>query len=87
MHTTQQNLEDCVKHVVETAYNFGCPYIMFWEVYDNECTDLTICPNKRCTVETGPITNVSDLNGFWLVLPNGTYSWPYKYFQSLYNDQ
>ena len=81
MKVKQESLESCVKNVVQTAYQFGCPFIMFWEVYGNECTT---CPNQRCTMETGPVRDVDELNGFWLILPNGTYSWPYMYFQSLY---
>ncbi len=27
-----------VQSVVQTALAFGCPYVLFWETYDNECT-------------------------------------------------
>ena len=60
---------------------------MWWEVYGNQCiqnkNDVNSCNSENRCIE--PIFNVSNLQGFWLVLPNGTFSWTYNYFQSLYS--
>lgn len=32
---------------------------------------------------SGPVYNASLLDGFWLVLPNGTLAWPYHYIHDL----
>ena len=56
-------------------------HIMFWELYDNEAP---LEPTKRCQ-PGNPIFNTSELAGFYLVMPNHTYTWPYYYLQGVIN--
>jgi hypothetical protein len=46
--------------VVDTALAFGCPYVMFWETYDNECTgEIAGCSGGRCHDPANPVTGQS----------------------------
>ena len=49
---------------------------------------LKVPGDSRCGLPSqggmGPVTNTSQLAGYWLVLPDGTRAWTYDYFSSLY---
>ena len=49
---------------VKTALDFGCPWVIYWQVYDNE-------PKRR------PVQKAEDCRGWWLKSPDGTtsFSW------------
>jgi len=74
----QDQLTYMVECVVNTALARGCPYILFWEVYCNECSA------SGCNCEIQPVTDPTQLHGYWLVTPNGTKAWPYTYFNGLF---
>lgn len=86
MQVSNDTLVSVVQHVVTTAGAFGCPYILFWEVYCNELVGSEgVLGNGRCEPGgSGPVFDPKRLAGFWLERPDGTFSWPYYYFQSLY---
>lgn len=42
-------------------------------------------PGQRCNAATGPEFNASNLNGFWLIRPDGSASPPFYYLQGLLN--
>ena len=44
---------DVVRTVVEEALEFGCPYLLYWQIYDNECA------------KNSPA--IEECRGFWLV--------------------
>jgi len=48
-----------VRTVVETARDWGCPWIIYWQVYCNEA-------RRR------PVAKNDDVRGFWLLRPDGT---------------
>jgi hypothetical protein len=55
------------------------PYMIMWELYCNETA-------KDVKIEQPNATkNNRDLNGFWLVRPDGTTSYVMKYFQELFD--
>ncbi len=64
----QEVLELTVKNVVETCLQWGCPYIVYWELYCNE-------PRHE------PVIKNEDARGFWLIRPDGSKSWPWGYLQ------
>lgn len=59
---TQQVIKRCVSQAFSTAYEWGCPYVVFWQVYCNEA--------KRPLVQSN-----DDVKGFWLIRPDGTQGW------------
>lgn len=77
------NVELVARVVVEEAYDWGCPWIIYWELYDNECCsgDADPCvtmggPNPGAT----PAQEWNDCRGFWLKRVDGTYSPAWTYF-------
>lgn len=53
------------------------PYIIHWELYCNETAPgITIQAPNQATKET-------DLNGFWLIKPDGTKGYAMQYFESI----
>jgi len=58
----QRAVERCVSQTLTTAYEWGCPYVVFWQVYCNE--------SKR-----RPVRGNDDVRGFWLIRPDGTRGW------------
>ncbi|MBE3069214.1 MAG: hypothetical protein IMZ66_03155, partial [Planctomycetes bacterium] len=48
-----------VRTVIETARDWGCPWIVYWQVYCNEA-------RRR------PVATNADVRGFWLLRPDGT---------------
>jgi hypothetical protein len=59
-----------IRMTVETALDFGCPYIVYWQLYDNEARSKERPTN-------------SDVRGFYLIKPDGTHAAAYDYFASL----
>jgi hypothetical protein len=47
-------LQDCIENVVSTAIDFGAPYIMFWEIYDNEAQTSVSCCSCSALAFTRP---------------------------------
>jgi len=56
--------------VIEIATAFGSPHLLFWELYCNE-------PIRQ------PVVRNEDVNGFWLIKPDGTKAWAWSYFEAL----
>lgn len=48
-----------IRGVVHTALDWGCPYVVYWQVYCNE-------PRRR------PVASNDDVRGFWLIRPDGS---------------
>ena len=67
-----------VKRTVETALDWGAPYIVYWELYCNE-------PVKDSKYEGRP-TN-SDCRGFWLIRADGSKSPACHYFAELFDSE
>ena len=60
-----------IRITVETALEWGCPYIVYWQVYDNELR----VKDRRPTND--------DVRGFYLIKPDGTHAAAWDYFASL----
>lgn len=57
---------EVVKGATETALDWGCPYVVYWEIYCNE-------PRRR------PVIKNDDVRGVWLIKPDGTKSVTWHY--------
>jgi hypothetical protein len=59
---------------VETALHWGCPYVVYWQLYCNELQD----PNQ-----SPPVKSNDSVRGFWLIRPDGSKAWTWEYFHTL----
>ena len=68
--------------MINSALAMGVAYVIFWETFCNECLPGPGCgPDGRCR-EQLPVTDPQRLNGFWLVRPDGSHAWPWRYLQA-----
>ncbi|MBI4580836.1 MAG: hypothetical protein HY718_14100 [Planctomycetes bacterium] len=70
-HTSTDKSLNVIRMTVETALEWGCPYIVYWQVYDNECRVRDPRPTN------------ADVRGFYLIKPDGTRSAACDYLVSL----
>jgi hypothetical protein len=63
-------VEQTIRIAVETGLDWGCPYIVYWQVYCNEA-------------KTTPAKANADVRGFWLIRPDGTRTVAWDYFSGL----
>lgn len=75
-HTPQQ-VQTAVRNAVETGLDWGCPYIVYWQLYCNELS-------KGADVRP-PVTDNDAVRGFWLIRPDGTKTATWHYFRNLLN--
>lgn len=47
--------------VIDTALDWGCPYVVYWQLYCNEA-------------RRQPVRDNADVRGFWLIRPDGSRS-------------
>ena len=69
-------IEIVMTNTVAIGLEESCPYIIYWQLYDNEIST----PGA-----VAPITNNGDMRGFWMIRPDGTRSWHYDYLKSMIN--
>ena len=72
----QENMMTVTKNVVQTGLEWGCPYIVYWQLYCNE-------PRPNVSI---PSWKLQDFRGFWLIRPDGTYTQVYEYFKTLLDE-
>ncbi|OHB53697.1 MAG: hypothetical protein A2Y12_15095 [Planctomycetes bacterium GWF2_42_9] len=70
----RENLVTALSQAVNTALDFGCPYIVYWQLYCNELVD---------TNTPLPVKDNKDVRGFWLLRPDGSKSVAWDYFNDL----
>ncbi|MBN2137106.1 MAG: hypothetical protein JW720_04815 [Sedimentisphaerales bacterium] len=63
-----------VRAATDTALDWGCPYIVFWQIYCNE-----LRPGKG----PPPVKNNDDVRGFCLIRPDASKTETYGYFRNL----
>lgn len=71
---TLDQIRTAVPNAVRTGLDWGCPYVIYWQLYCNEMKD----PNAK-----PPVTSNDAVRGFWLIRPDGTKSWLWDYFHDL----
>lgn len=72
---TLDQIRTAVPNAVRTGLDWGCPYVIYWQLYCNEMKD----PNAK-----PPVTSNDAVRGFWLIRPDGTKSWLWDYFHGLF---
>jgi hypothetical protein len=60
-----------IRTAVEEALDWGCPYVVYWQVYDNEVRSGKNRPRN------------DEVRGFYLIRPDGTHAPAWDYFSSL----
>ena len=71
-------IQKAIPNAVNTALDWGCPYIIYWQLYCNE-----LRPGKG----PPPVKNNDDVRGFWLIKPDGSKARTWDYFFALLNTQ
>ena len=71
---TPEQVETVMTNTVTIGLEENCPYIIYWQLYDNEISNTNAIP---------PIKLNSDLRGFWLIKPDGAKSWHYDYLKKM----
>jgi hypothetical protein len=71
-----EQIRKAIPNAVQTALDWGCPYIVYWQLYCNELK----APKKQ-----PPVHSNDDVRGFWLIRPDGSKAWTWDYFYKLLN--
>lgn len=58
-----------IPDVVDVSLAFGCPYVLYWQLYCNEALRK-------------PVVHNDDTRGLWLIKPDGTKAWAWDYLQA-----
>jgi hypothetical protein len=69
-------IQKVIPSVVETALAWGCPYIVYWQLYCNEFEGHE---------QLSPARSNDAVRGFWLIRPDGSKAWTWDYFYGLLN--
>ena len=69
-----EQIQKAIPNAVQTALDWGCPYIVYWQLYCNE-----LKKGKP------PVKSNDDVRGFWLIRPDGSKAWTWDYFYQLLN--
>ena len=72
-----ERIQKMIPNVVQTAVDWGCPYIVYWQLYCNELEDGKTRP---------PVSSNDAVRGFWLIRPDGSKAWTWDYFHKLLNN-
>jgi hypothetical protein len=67
-------IQKVIPNVVTTALDWGCPYIIYWQLYCNELEGRRELP---------PVHRNNAVRGFWLIRPDGSRAWTWEYFYGL----
>jgi endo-1,4-beta-mannosidase len=70
-----EKIRVAIPNAVRTALDWGCPYIVYWQLYCNELKDPRARP---------PVRSNDAVRGFWLIRPDGTKAWTWDYFHGLF---
>jgi hypothetical protein len=74
-HASPEKNLNVIRTTVEVGLEWGCPYLVYWQIYDNEWL-----------IEKGRPTN-DEVRGFYLIKPDGTKALAWDYFESLLKPQ
>ncbi len=69
---TEEQVRTVVTNTVTIGLEEKCPYVLFWQLYDNERANDSVTP---------PVSSNGDCRGFWLIRPDGTESQACGYLQ------
>jgi hypothetical protein len=69
-----EQIREAIPNAVRTGLDWGCPYIVYWQLYCNELSGK----QKQTPVKTN-----DGVRGFWLIRPDGSKAWTWQYFHAL----
>jgi hypothetical protein len=75
-HYSPEQIQQAIPSAVQAGLKWGCPYIVYWQLYCNELKDGSVKP---------PVKSNDAVRGFWLIRPDGTKAWVWDYFHDLLN--
>jgi hypothetical protein len=87
-----ERVQQTMANVVDVGLAWGCPYIVYWELYCNELKpDKQTTPGELPTYQSdliprtplAAVHNNNAVRGFWLIKPDGTKSVVWDYFHRL----
>lgn len=70
-----KQIRTAIPNAIETARQWGCPYIVYWQLYCNELKDPNVQP---------PVTRNDAVKGYWLIRPDGSKAWAWEYLHGLF---
>ncbi len=73
---TPDQIRTAIPNAVQTGLDWGCPYVVYWQLYCNELKDRRARP---------PVKKNDAVRGFWLIRPDGATSWAWDYLHELLN--
>jgi hypothetical protein len=73
-------VQQAIPNAVRTSLDWGCPYIVYWQLYCNELKDPNAKPPAVGANNYSPV----QVRGFWLIRPDGTKAWTWDYFHGLF---
>ncbi|GAB6185815.1 hypothetical protein [Thermopirellula anaerolimosa] len=59
---SREQVTQLIRNVVSVSVDWGCPWVIYWQVYCNEARRL-------------PVRESQDVRGFWLIRPDGSHAW------------
>ncbi len=71
-----EQIQVAIPNAVKTALDWGCPYIVYWQLYCNKLQDRE---------QVQPVKSNAAVRGFWLIRPDGSKAWTWDYFYTLLN--
>ncbi len=75
-----EQIRTAIPNAVQTGLDWGCPYIVYWQLYCNELKD----PNAKTPLVGATHASPVQVQGFWLIRPDGTKAWTWDYFRNLF---
>jgi hypothetical protein len=69
-----EKIQKVIPSTVQTALDWGCPYVVYWQLYCNELEG-----SKQAV----PASSNDAVRGFWLIRPDGSRAWTWEYFHGL----
>jgi len=67
---SREKVRRTIRGAAKTAVDWGCPWVVYWQVYCNEA-------------RRQPVRSNDDVRGFWLIRPDGSKTWAWKELYAL----
>ncbi len=69
-----EKVDRTLRNVTSVGLEWGCPYMVYWQVYCNEF-------NRGQAKPVAPVTSNDAVRGFWLLRPDGSKGRAWDYFR------